>query len=115
MIINKLVELRKSRKITQQQLAKEIGVSKTWLHKIEGGANPTIEIMEKLSRFFQVDMNFWFTEESLQKISKADIDCNLENEVLREMVTSLRNQVIQLEKLLKLYEDKIKSLNQSLV
>ena len=55
---NSLRKLRKSRRITQAQLASELGLSKSTISMYEcGKREPEIEVLKKLAAFFGVDMN----------------------------------------------------------
>ena len=44
--------LRKSEKLTQHQLAKELGLSPLTISKLENGENPTIETLLKVMQYF---------------------------------------------------------------
>ena len=50
----KLKELRKSKKITQEQLAKVIGVERSSIGKYETGTIPSIEILTRIAQYFDV-------------------------------------------------------------
>jgi putative transcriptional regulator len=65
-IINRLHVLRAERRLTQEQLAKEIGVTRATIVAIEGGGyNPSLELAFRLARYFETDINkiFSVTEE----------------------------------------------------
>ncbi|MBQ6535218.1 MAG: helix-turn-helix transcriptional regulator, partial [Firmicutes bacterium] len=54
----KLQELRKSRGLTQEELAEAIFVSRTAVSKWESGRGyPSIESLQELSRFFSVTID----------------------------------------------------------
>ena len=53
----KLRDIRKSRGITQEQLAKELNVNRTTITHIETGRmNPTFENADKIARFFDIPL-----------------------------------------------------------
>ena len=59
-------QLRKERKLTQEQIADRLGVSKRTVSMYEnGGRVPPYEMMERISRLFDVDMNRLFGQPSL--------------------------------------------------
>lgn len=59
-------QLRKERKLTQEQIADRLGVSKSTVSMYEnGGRVPPYEMMERISRLFDVDMNRLFGQPSL--------------------------------------------------
>ena len=61
-IINRLHVLRAEHRITQEQLAKEIGVTRATIVAIEGGGyNPSLELAFRLAFFFKTDINSIFS------------------------------------------------------
>lgn len=55
----KLKELRKEKGLTQEELAKEIFVSRNLISKYENGAiYPTKENAIKIAKFFKVDLSY---------------------------------------------------------
>lgn len=63
-IINRLHVLRAERRLTQEQLAKEIGVTRATIVAIEGGGyNPSLELAFRIARFFNADINSIFSVE----------------------------------------------------
>lgn len=70
---NKLKELRKSKHITQEELAKSIFLSRSVIAKYEAGsALPTKENIEKLSLFFSVESSYFMDERNDVIISKSE-------------------------------------------
>ena len=54
----KLIELRKARGLSQQQLAEALGLSRSAIGMYETGKRePEIEVLQLLSDFFNADMN----------------------------------------------------------
>ena len=63
-IINRLHVLRAEHRLTQDQLAKEIGVTRATIGAIEGGGyNPSLELAFRLARFFQTEIKAIFSVE----------------------------------------------------
>lgn len=63
-IKNRLHVLRAERRITQEQLAKEIGVTRATIVAIEGeDYNPSLELSFRLARFFDTDIQNIFSIE----------------------------------------------------
>ncbi|WP_428845484.1 helix-turn-helix transcriptional regulator [Azotosporobacter soli] len=61
---NCLNVFRAKRKLTQEQLAKEIGVTRATIISIEGGGyNPSLELAFRIARYFQADINEIFSVE----------------------------------------------------
>jgi putative transcriptional regulator len=67
-IVNRLHVLRAERRMTQEQLAKEIGVTRATIVAIEGGGyNPSLELAFRIARFFGADINTIFSIEEETK------------------------------------------------
>ena len=88
----KLLQLRKKLNYSQKYVAIEIGVSKTSLRKWEADeSTPTIENLQKLSRFYQVKITFWFEENENLKENDAIVK-------LKELLQQGQQIVNDLEK-----------------
>lgn len=58
-----LLQLRKKYKLTQQDLASELGISTVYVRKLEkGDVNPGRETLVKYENFFEVDMRKLFPD-----------------------------------------------------
>ena len=67
-ITNRLHVLRAERRMTQEQLANDIGVTRATIVAIEGGNyNPSLELAFRIARYFQVDINLIFSIEEEMK------------------------------------------------
>lgn len=63
-ISNRLHVFRAEHKLTQDQLAKEIGVTRATIIAIEGGGyNPSLELAFRLAHYFKTDINAIFSVE----------------------------------------------------
>lgn len=63
-IVNRLHVLRAERRMTQEQLAKEVGVTRATIIAIEGGGyNPSLELSFRIARYFGTDINNIFSIE----------------------------------------------------
>lgn len=60
-----LKELRcKSNNLTQEQLAKEVGISRTMITEIENGnANPSVEVAKKIAAVLSFDWTLFYQDE----------------------------------------------------
>jgi putative transcriptional regulator len=67
-IVNRLHVLRAEHRITQEQLAREIGITRATIVAIEGGDyNPSLELAFRLARYFRTDINSIFAIEEKKK------------------------------------------------
>jgi len=66
-IVNRLHVLRAEIRITQEQLAKEVGVTRATIVAIEGGGyNPSLELAFRIARYFGTDIQtIFFIEEEM--------------------------------------------------
>jgi putative transcriptional regulator len=63
-VVNRLHVLRAEHRITQEHLAKEIGVTRATIVAIEGGGyNPSLELAFRLARHFKTDIHTIFSIE----------------------------------------------------
>lgn len=67
-IVNRLHVFRAEHRLTQEQLAKEIGVTRATIVAIEGGGyNPSLDLAFRLARYFKTDINTIFSIEEENK------------------------------------------------
>lgn len=63
-IVNRLHVLRAEQRMTQEHLAKEVGVTRATIVAIEGGGyNPSLELAFRIARYFKTDINNIFSIE----------------------------------------------------
>lgn len=76
----KLSELRKSRKLTQEELAKALYVSRTAISKWESGrGHPSIDSLKEISAFFSVSIDGLLSGEKIISIAKKENKSNVKN------------------------------------
>lgn len=74
----KLQELRKSRGLTQEELAEALFVSRTAISKWESGRGyPSIDSLKEISKFFSVSIDELLSGEKLVTIAEKDNKANL--------------------------------------
>ena len=68
-IINRLHIFRAEQRMTQEQLAREVGVTRATIMAIEGGGyNPSLELAFRIARYFNRDINAIFSiEEEIKR------------------------------------------------
>jgi putative transcriptional regulator len=67
-IINRLHIFRAEQRMTQEQLAREVGVTRATIVAIEGGGyNPSLELAFRIARYFDRDINAIFSIEEETK------------------------------------------------
>ena len=72
-LCEKLVELRKKKGLTQEELAKELYVSRTAISKWESGRGvPNIESLKAISKFFCVSIDELLSTDELLTIAQED-------------------------------------------
>ena len=76
----KLQELRKSRKLTQEELAEELYVSRTAISKWESGRGyPSIDSLKEISNYFSVTIDELLSTDKLLSIAEKENKANLQN------------------------------------
>ena len=74
----KLRELRKSRGLTQQELAEALYVSRTAISKWESGRGyPSIDSLKEISGFFSVSIDDLLSGEKLVSLAKKENQSNI--------------------------------------
>lgn len=67
-VINRLNVLRAEHRITQEKLAKEVGVTRATIVAIEkGDYNPSLGLAFRIARYFRTDINNIFSIEEEKK------------------------------------------------
>ena len=75
----KLQDLRKARKLTQEELAEALYVSRTAISKWESGRGyPSIDSLKEISCFFDVTIDDLLSSEKLISIAKRENESNLQ-------------------------------------
>ena len=75
----KLQELRKSKKLTQEELAEILYVSRTAISKWESGRGyPSIDSLKQIALFFDVTIDDLLSSEKLLTIAKQENDSNIQ-------------------------------------
>lgn len=76
----KLQELRKNRGLTQEELAKDLYVSRTAISKWESGRGyPSIELLKEISNYFSVSIDDLLSGEKLISIAQKENKSNIQN------------------------------------
>ena len=76
----KLQELRKTRGITQEELAEALYVSRTAISKWESGRGyPSIDLLKEVSNYFSVTIDDLLSSEKLLSIAEKENKDNLQN------------------------------------
>ena len=128
MNINKIIDLYKSQRLTQEELAKKSGISKTALSQILlRQSNPKISIVEKIANALNVPVGYFFddtpepTPSGMVQVAnghnnKQNIELNtqykkimqLEHnaELLKMQMEALKKELALKDKIIKLLEGK---------
>lgn len=78
--MNRIKELRKKKKLTQKELAKELGITQTVVGKYEhGDISPRPDKWQKMADFFGVSIDYLKGAWSKSEVLKLIQDCYIEN------------------------------------
>ena len=76
----KLQELRKSRGLTQEELAEDLYVSRTAVSKWESGRGyPSIDSLKEISKYFSVTIDDLLSGDKLISIAEKENESNIRN------------------------------------
>lgn len=76
----KLCELRKSKGLTQEELAKDLFVSRTAISKWESGRGyPSIDSIKEISKYFSVSIDELLSGEKIISIAEKENKSNIKN------------------------------------
>lgn len=65
----KIKKLRNRKGISMRELGDNLGVSHAHISKLESGINsPSVDLLEKLSDFFNIDLSYFFAKEDDDEI-----------------------------------------------
>ena len=102
----KLQELRKNKGLTQEELAKELFVSRTAISKWESGKGyPSIDSLKEISKFFSVTIDELLSSEELITAAKEENRTNLGK--MTDLLIGLTDIMSLILILLPLYPNKI--------
>jgi len=94
-INNRIKELRKNKKITQQSLADSTGLTRIMIAKIELNQQPTLKQLEILCDFFNITADYLIKGENISL-----------NDTESEIIKAVRNDDGLLASLIKITESK---------
>lgn len=98
MIGETLKQLRKEKKLTQDLLAKEVGISKFAIRKYESNErNPDFETMIKFAQYFDVSVDFLLGRSALKRVNGIEFlsNSNNINDDLRKLEPEQQRQLTQ--------------------
>jgi len=102
-IINKLIDDYRiiNKSLTQQDIADKIGISMTSLNVYKSGkTQPTVEMAEKIAKFFDKDMNYFFDVEEWKSMDISSIASEqtpkYETDIKDKFIAQLEEQVAML-------------------
>jgi len=118
MLYNKLKSLQTKENLTNDQVAKAVGKSRTWYADIFRLENIRVDDLESLAEYYDVSINYFFKNEYQTNDRTSTITesnpikiKNMTNyiESQKEIIALLKDKVSYLEKRLSEYEDNGKS------
>jgi len=118
MLYNKLKSLQTKENLTNDQVAKAVGKSRTWYADIFRLENIRVDDLESLAEYYDVSINYFFkteypTNDRTSTITESN-PIKIKNmtnyiESQKEIIALLKDKVSYLEKRLSEYEDNGKS------
>lgn len=89
-----ILTLRRKKGITQEELAKYVGISAQAVSKWENGGVPDTELLPKIADYFEISIDKLFDRENLQDILEDSVQDIIEN-TLSDMVDMAVTSAVQ--------------------
>ena len=110
MNINKIVDLYKSKRLTQGEIAEKIGMSKTALSSIlNGKSDPQVSSIERIAEALGVSAAYFFDNTTING-NAIDENVQYELNLLRNKNKSLENEIKLKDKIISMLENENKQL-----
>lgn len=115
MNVNKIIDLYKKQRLTQEEFAEKVGISKTAISQILlEKSNPRIKLVEKIAAYFQVPVGYFFDEVGEVPLGNAgnivhnangstimqsigEMQCRKELEAANKKIMELQDKIIKLQ------------------
>ena len=113
----RLSELRKSKGLTQEQLADKLGISSSAISAYERGIRePNFETIGSIADFFNVDQGFLLGDSPIRRKYAFDKDGSYEFQTIMDKILMTDNLTLIkiLDKLLRMNDDELDVLNNML-
>lgn len=80
--MNRLIQLRKENKVTQEDIAKILGISRQAYSNYElGNREPDIDVLKKIAEYYDVSIDYLLERTDKKRASKLD-ELNIPQELL---------------------------------
>lgn len=111
----KINKLRLEKKLSMRELGDKVGVSHAHISKLESGINsPSVELLEKLAEYFDIDISYFFiTEEEEKGFTDSERSLLYERDLSVESIKKkykLIDEIEPSEEEIKIMTDYIKAL-----
>lgn len=108
---NNLKQLRKNNNLTQKQLANMLNLSTATIQSYElNRRTPSIDILQKISSLFSVDLQSLIKQNTSLKISYATSELTLFSDLINEMINENDKYITQdIYQILRLFRECLKT------
>ena len=115
MKINRIIDLYKSKRMTQEELAEKSGISKTTLSQILlGQSNPTVETIEKIADALSVPVSYFFDDEISQTGNNVTQTVHGNKNTLSNGEMAFKLELERLKEKVKVMQELIKSKDETI-
>jgi len=88
----KIKKLRKQKKYTQKYVAENLGITDSYLSKLEKGQPPSITLLKKMADFFDVDQSYFFIkDDELKNFNETEKELIFEKDLSLENIKNKFN------------------------
>ena len=95
----KISKLRKVEKLSQPELAHELGISQTALCQIESGKTKKIDflLMIKVCQFFNIDFDYFKEDLKFKQVNKdSSMGYNLSDKLVEQFENQIKEKIYKL-------------------
>jgi transcriptional regulator with XRE-family HTH domain len=119
-IAQKLLELRKQKNLSQEDLATDLNLSQSSISNYEQGfTKPDIDTLKKYATYFQVSLSEFFTEDNYsfynhENKNKGDINNLVINQLSEQLLEQFENRIKDKDAMVLLQKDTIQTLKETI-
>ncbi len=117
----KLLELRKSKGLSQGELATDLDISQSTISNYEKGTSkPDVETLKKYASYFQVALSEFFVEDNYtfynhENKNKGDVNNLVINQLSEQLLTQFEKRILDKEYVIDMQKETISVLRETIL
>jgi len=120
-IASRLLELRKSKGLSQEDLATDLNISQSTISNYEHGiSKPDVETLKKYASYFQIPLNELFADDNYtfhnyENKNKGDINNLVINQLSEQLLEQIEKRLDDKDVIILMQKETIKILNNTIL